>query len=402
MSRLQDSTYAYRRFAEEGRRAAEEGQRHTEEAKRTLALRMAAEDARRVAEEAKRAASEAKRTHRTQHAEKHASISAAAFSSLGVTPAFLQEFRATHAARLRGMTTAEVCREIVKPLTADAGCSYCELLQAQGHAEVLPAYTLVSHAWCNRFLDLVETLLRRFEGAGKIVLWIDIFSFNQHAAAKLPGALIENSLTHFNSTVMILSPPDNPTCFSRLWCLFEAYCCIEGRGKFEIIVSDDETFIEAMKCGKIRKQIESIDIVHAFASDEEDKKIITEDIQATVGFEAFNSFVKDALRDVVIEKLQRAVDSTSDDGLDFLALYTELGRLFVARHRYDDAEAVFKKCVNGYRFQQGDDHPDTLLAMKSLMNLYLVEGRYEQAQPLFHELFPWAGDIVDALALLYA
>ena len=298
------------------------------------------------------------------------------------------------------MTSAEVCEQIVKPLTAADGCSYCELLHAQGHAEVLPAYTVVSHAWSNRFLDLVDTLLRRFGGVGKVVLWIDIFSFNQHAATKLPGALIENSLTHFNSTVLIMLPPDNPTCLSRLWCLFEAYCCIEGRGKFEIAVSDEDIFIEAVKNGKIREQIESIDILDASTSDDEDKKIITEDILATVGYDAFNSFVKDALKDLVIEKLQMALDRNSDDGLEYLALSLELGRLLVSRHRYDDAEAVFKKCVYGYRFHQGDDHPETLDAMKSLMHLYCMEGKYEQAQPLFHELFPWAGDIVDALALL--
>ena len=401
MSRLQDSTFAYRRSAEEGRRAAEEGHRHSEETKRTLALRMAAEDMKRAAEVARKAASDAKRTHRSLTAEKHLSVPAAAFCSLGVTPAFLKDFVDTHGARMRSMTTAEVCAEIVRPLTATGRCSYCELLQAQGHPEVLPAFTVVSHPWSSRFLDLVETLLRRFEGVGKVVLWIDIFSFNQHAEGKLPGALMENKLTHFNNTVMAMNPPDNPTCLSRLWCLFEAYCCVEGRGNFEIVVSDEETFIETVKSGRIREKIEAIDILNSSATEEEDKKIITEDIQATVGFEAFNSFVKDALKDVVIEKLQKAIDTSSDDGLDYLALSIELGRLYVSRHRYDDAEAVFKKCVNGYRFHQGDDHPDTLIAMKSLMNLYLIEGRYDQAQPLFHELFPWAGDIVDALALLY-
>ena len=399
MSRLQDSTFAYRRFAEEGRRAAEEGHRLSEEARRTLALKMAAEDARKASEDARRAASEAKRLQRLQ-SEGAQKVSAAVFSRLGVTSAFLRTFLETHGSRLRLMTTGEVCTEIIRPLTAAAGCSYCELLQSQGHPEVAPAYTVVSHAWAESFLGLVETLLRRFEGS-KDVLWIDVFSFNQHASTKLAGATIEASLTPFASTVLVMNPPAKPSCLQRLWCLFETYCCIEGKGKLEVVVSDEESLNEAIRTGKTREQIETIDIIDASASDEEDKKLILEDIQATVGFEAFNSFVRDAFKDLIIDKLQKIAENANDDELELLTLNFELGRLYVSRHRYDDAEAVFKKCVNGFRFKQGDDHPDTLNAMKALMNLYCAEGRYDQAQPLFQELFPWAGDIVDVLALLY-
>jgi len=50
--------------------------------------------------------------------------------------------------------------------------------------------------------------------------------------------------------------------------------------------------------------------------------------------------------------------------------------------RYDDAEPLFLENLTSSRRVLGDDHPDTLMTMSGLGDLYVKQRRYEEARPL--------------------
>jgi hypothetical protein len=103
---------------------------------------------------------------------------------LGVSLAAVRAFAAAHAGRsfspareegadaralpFEELSTAQVVLRVVKPATADARCSYAELLLTQGARDAagLPhvgaATVFVSHAWAYSFADLLAALESRF------------------------------------------------------------------------------------------------------------------------------------------------------------------------------------------------------------------------------------------------
>jgi hypothetical protein len=62
---------------------------------------------------------------------------------------------------LNGMSTDDVCRMYVKPITSPLNMSYCEYLMSEHNptpTEVKTATVFVSHAWRFMFVDVVNAL----------------------------------------------------------------------------------------------------------------------------------------------------------------------------------------------------------------------------------------------------
>jgi len=112
------------------------------------------------------------------------------FPRLGITLAGIRSFVASCGGdgALAGRTTSAICCDFVKPRTAAARLSYCELGALAGDGEILPATVFVSHAWAYCFLDLLAALEHEHakataahaSAAPPPVFWFDIFSVNQH------------------------------------------------------------------------------------------------------------------------------------------------------------------------------------------------------------------------------
>lgn len=83
----------------------------------------------------------------------------------GVSLAALRAFVAQHAGRLAGLSTGDVCSQIVLPATEARRCAYADLLRgssgSDGRPCVAPATVFVSHAWGNSFLQLVDAIEAR-------------------------------------------------------------------------------------------------------------------------------------------------------------------------------------------------------------------------------------------------
>ena len=59
--------------------------------------------------------------------------------------------------------------------------------------------------------------------------------------------------------------------------------------------------------------------------------------------------------------------------------------LLTKQKRYDEAEPLFKKALEGRRQKLYEDHPETLETKNDLAVLYKVRGDYDKAEPLLLE-----------------
>jgi tetratricopeptide (TPR) repeat protein len=59
-----------------------------------------------------------------------------------------------------------------------------------------------------------------------------------------------------------------------------------------------------------------------------------------------------------------------------------LGKLYSSQKRYDEAEALCKRTLEGMVDRLGTDHPRTRSWMTHLANVYSSQGRHEEAETL--------------------
>ena len=111
---------------------------------------------------------------------------------------------------------------IVKSITKSegrSGLSYCQKLLNNEDTKALvgPATVFVSHAWKYNFAQFLSALLARFNKEPEALLWIDIFSHNQHNELSSDEWItnFEEHIKRINRTVMIAMPWHNPIPFTR-------------------------------------------------------------------------------------------------------------------------------------------------------------------------------------------
>ena len=115
---------------------------------------------------------------------------------------------------------------IVKDITKSdegSGSSYCQKLLNNDKTKALvgPATVFVSHAWKYNFAEFISALEARFVKEPEALLWIDIFSHNQHNELSSDEWItnFEEHIKRINRTVMIAMPWDNPIPFTRYYIL---------------------------------------------------------------------------------------------------------------------------------------------------------------------------------------
>jgi tetratricopeptide (TPR) repeat protein len=69
-------------------------------------------------------------------------------------------------------------------------------------------------------------------------------------------------------------------------------------------------------------------------------------------------------------------------GSDASALNEELGRLYT-QGRFADAIDVARRLLTADERRLGKDHPDTLIDVNNLAELYRIQGKYREAEPLY-------------------
>lgn len=321
---------------------------------------------------------------------------------------------------LIGMTTTEVCEQIIKPKTQEQRISYCDLLRSErhpGYAET--AAVFVSHAHQLEFLQVINALESNLQS--DTVVWFDIFSINQHEGHQWTfewlSTAFMRAIKSFGRTVMVMLPWYAPLPFQRLWCIFEIFCTAFSKAQFDIVMSDTEKaqFLKDIRDDpdrRINQMLATIRAEKAECSVERDRDNIISAIQRTVGFAKINSIVFEKYRDWVIQVSIDSLESPNMEDCDMLDGLNTVGALYLGQGKYREAEAYLSECFTKRKNHLGLDNPDTLKSMDSLAFAYANQGQLNKARKMVEECLsrrkaclgedhPDTLGCIDRLAMLY-
>ncbi len=306
-----------------------------------------------------------------------------------------------------GLTTSDVCDNVIKPATGHVQVSYCEMLMDQQEDEewltVGPAQVFISHAWAYKFLDVVDALFFHFKNKQNIFIWFDLFSVNQHQTQYRDfqwwTTTFQQSISEIGYTVMVLSPWQNPLPLTRAWCLWELYSAVETKSRFEIALSENEQkhFFGDLATdvdGCLLKMFSCINVEKSQAFKQEDRDRIFQAIRNTIGFSQLNAIVFNRLREWIVAVTEVEVSKcTSSLEEEYSANFVRtLGLKIALAHIYDHllgasdvSERILTECITEYRAKSDITHRDALTAMNNLAALKQKRGDFKSAVELLDE-----------------
>ena len=116
----------------------------------------------------------------------------------------------------------------------------------------------------------------------------------------------------------MLSPWNDPTPFTRAWCLFEIYCSIGTGSKLDVAMSgrDMKEFQETIRTdtGAYFNMLGKIDVRKSEAFNAEDRRQIFETVEGSVGFQSVNGQVMEKMREWVIGRAEGAAGLKGGEG----------------------------------------------------------------------------------------
>ena len=304
---------------------------------------------------------------------------------------------------LRGKTTSEVCEAFVKPRTKTlkaGGGSLCDLLRASEATSglVAPSAWFISHAWSYLFLEVVEAV-RLFledecgERAGEEVVWFDVFSNDQHSVENRPfdwwTTLYQDFIRSIGSVLMVMQPWDDPVTLTRAWCVFEAYSCFATESRFEVCMTREERMRFVDMIGEdsdcILKMLGTVNSSKSSSRNPNDTERIHEAIvRLEGGFTRFDNTLLSNLQRWLLTWLGRLRDQTTSEE-QRLDITNSMADMHSQSGRYEEAEELYRECLEKRKRVLGPDHPDTLMTMNNLALNYYDQEKYTEAEELYRE-----------------
>ncbi|KAJ3282803.1 Kinesin light chain 3, partial [Borealophlyctis nickersoniae] len=316
------------------------------------------------------------------------------FSLLGVRLSYFDTFIDEWCGgreKLDGWTTTEVCEKVVTPRTKK---SVCDHLVEENSSAVGRATWFISHAWKYEFLDVVDAVKHHFESSTPdVIVWFDLFSNSQHDTAQKPftwyTGTFTNAISELGSVLMILHPWNNPETLGRAWCVFELYTCTNTKSNFAIALPPRHTpaFRTSLRDDpeEFYNMLATINSAKSVAFKDSDRDAIHKAIRKTVGFSALDRMVLSVLFNWMVSTLQSHIFLTENAGdeVEPARWLSSLARLFMDQGRYEEAEPLFVGCLERSRRVLGEDDPATLSSISNLAVLYKKQGKYKKAEPLY-------------------
>ena len=309
----------------------------------------------------------------------------------------LNNFVQPHRDKLKGMTTREVCQQIIMPTTSLDRTSFCHMLVRKnlGYDWVSSTPSVfISHAHSYPFLDVISALQYHLRNELDTVIWFDLFSINQHLTTDWSfewlSTTFKSAIGQFGRIIMIMKPWNNPLPFTRAWCVFEAYCSAVTNAKFEIALSenDEKQFLKDVVARDTQNQINDmllqIRSENSLCFSETDKERIFDVIRKEVGFAKLDSMVFECYRSWVIDitssELQKCTQEHRNH--DRVLLLGVLGNLHLGQGGLRSAERYLREGVELSRSDRiGLDYH---LKLKSqLADVYSQLGRHDEAMGIF-------------------
>ena len=304
------------------------------------------------------------------------------------------------------LTTTDVCESIIKPLTKRYQLSLSELLHQCEYPGIGKATVFISHAWKYKFIDVVNALQTHFHKSLDTIVWIDLFSINQHRWNKKTFAwwstTLQQGIGTLGRTVMVLSPWHDPIPLTRAWCLWELYCTVTNGASFEVAFSDMDSkeMIEDLTkdcMGSLDKMRGQIDVMKSQCYLPEDRQMIFDAIQsANVNFLDLNRVVFECLQDWIIftlredyEELKTSLCEISEDApfesVELAIKAGVLGQAYENQGELENAESLLLFSYEQFLRLKGNRDSQTLQAMVHLGSLYRIRGNCDKAKPLLEE-----------------
>ena len=236
-------------------------------------------------------------------------------------------------------TTGDVIRDVVKTndKLAEMKVSWLDMLRSEDahddkgiplHGE---ANVFISHTWRYNFQDTVDTVVafaEEFERKEekKCYIWMDLFLLNQFCTDSFdPNWLKEtftNVIKRIGLTVTVMTPFEDPASVKRVWCLWELYLSIRF-SKLHIALPPDQVirFQETLVADpyyvtSMMEQIDAIRAENAEAFDPNDKVMIDDAIEESIGFHELNKVVISALRQWIEDQCTAKIDAIRSGELD--------------------------------------------------------------------------------------
>ena len=285
--------------------------------------------------------------------------------------------------RYQGATTADICFQVVKPMTEGANTSLASSLlhvgafDGGGAQYVSTATVFVSHAWRYRAKDAFDTMEAYAEqqaavGGAPVYFWFDIFTNNQHNTMSLPQLwwrdAFKKGVEFIGHTLLIVAPWNDPAPLKRAWCLWEILSTVEeneaGEEKAELTIevppSQEEDFETSLaeKFELVHSAVSNIDMRNADAFSQDDKKMIYDAVNSTVTFPVLNQMIIEQMRDWLAEHGHAAFEKararpTGNDPWHKSHQYStelciNLVRLYHEQNDLEVAEELGHEMVQGY------------------------------------------------------
>jgi len=253
---------------------------------------------------------------------------------LGISAAYVQRFFPDEARRATGTENPnfyDLCNAlaigpqgrgygITCPRDGRPNCSFVDAVEPEWHGK---ATHFVSWCWKYTLEDVVDALGVWMQGSecrnrADLFLWMCWFCNNQYRIIEEGSqtgsddlkTIFESHLDAAGHMLVILDSFMEPHYFTRAWCLFETYVCIEKQYPRNLLLPSKQLqgFQEVMETAgptAIRTKVRTIDLRKAEASVKADEDAIKTMIYNSTGFDAVNTVVQKELLRWMLSAFER-------------------------------------------------------------------------------------------------
>eukprot|EP00043_Microstomoeca_roanoka_P012190 m.117316 g.117316 ORF g.117316 m.117316 type:complete len:509 (+) comp15424_c0_seq2:412-1938(+) len=223
--------------------------------------------------------------------------------------------------------------------------------------------------------------------------WFDLVCNNQVSTTALPhdfwSHTFSSAIESIGRVVAVLSPWNDPVPLRRAWCLWEINCGLKAP-VFEVRLPESQAQLlqQGMLTdfGALPAALARIDAEQAEASKPEDKDLIAATIRRDIGFHAFNSLVKDRLRQWYLSTADRTLEQFPDK--TSLAYANLCSQVAVVQGQFDRAAAAegnLEQALTIYRSQLSPHDLRVISAVNNLAGIHLSAFNNDKAEALLDQ-----------------
>eukprot|EP00308_Calcidiscus_leptoporus_P000518 CAMPEP_0119369978 /NCGR_PEP_ID=MMETSP1334-20130426/16407_1 /TAXON_ID=127549 /ORGANISM="Calcidiscus leptoporus, Strain RCC1130" /LENGTH=987 /DNA_ID=CAMNT_0007386933 /DNA_START=47 /DNA_END=3010 /DNA_ORIENTATION=- len=332
----------------------------------------------------------------------------APLDTLGVSVPCIRAFRGSFAHLTSNLTIEQAVKGVLRPLTGRTQLSLARSLHSRqksdeaGKPLAAPA-TVFAVVTDSEKLDDVLTVIEKHaaeqEKPEEVYVWVDFFSTNLHDSplTEMPMAWWQSSfkagLKEIGSACVVMQPWEDPTIFSRAFCVWQLYCVISQELPLTMLITEHEA-------ARLHEQLLSDmdQITHAWdrraeggwrksatAPSAEQKAAVERALEKAEGSEEFAGKLISQMHRWLLSRAKVALDTLGAEERATSKLLDRVAALLQEHNDLESAEPLCHEQVEGRRKKLGAKHADTLEAVNNLALLLHQLGKLEEAEPFSRE-----------------